>query len=239
MSAIGMAMLTYANDFDDKFPRSGGKDSIWMGHIPNWRAENRFAAYGLNPDGSGGQGSITSSFYLLVKYSYPSDQREFVCKGDAGVTVFIPADEGVNGQNRLDFWDFGPEPSKHCSYSYHMPFGRYTLTKSSEPGMAVAADRNPWQDSPGASAKRFPGLYNPNGGKEAVKYGNAITHQEDAQNVLFLDMHVGQEKRSFCGINDDNIYTFWDGGDIRIGATPVVGSEPQNKLDSLLVHDAP
>ena len=239
LSAIGKAMLTYANDYDDTFPRSGGKDSIWMGHIPNWRAENRFAAYGLNPDGSGGQGSITSSFYLLVKYSYPSDQRFFVCKGDPGVTVFNLTDEGVNGQNRVDFWDFGSEPSKHCSYSYHMPFGRYPLTTSSDPGMAVAADRNPWMDSPGASAKSYPGLYNPNGGREAVRYGNAIAHQEDGQNVLFLDIHVGFEKRSFCGINDDNIYTFWDGGDIRIGTPPTIGSEPQGKLDSLLVHDGP
>jgi hypothetical protein len=103
--------------------------------------------------------------------------------------------------------------------------------------MAVAADRNPWQDSPAATAKPFPGIYAPDGGKEAVKAGNAIAHQEDAQNVLFLDVHVGQEKRPFCGINDDNIYTYWDGGDIRIGAPPTIGSEPQDRLDSLLVND--
>jgi hypothetical protein len=103
--------------------------------------------------------------------------------------------------------------------------------------MAVAADRNPWQDSPAATGKSFPGSYAPDGGKEAVKYGNAIAHQEDAQNVLFLDIHVGQEKAPFCGINDDNIYTFWDGGDIRIGTPPVIGSAPADRLDSLLVHD--
>jgi hypothetical protein len=54
---------------------------------------------------------------------------------------------------------------------------------------------------------------------------------------LFLDIHVGQEKQSYCGINDDNIYTFWDGGDIRLGSPPVIGSEPAERLDSLLVHD--
>jgi hypothetical protein len=54
---------------------------------------------------------------------------------------------------------------------------------------------------------------------------------------LFLDVHVGQEKRPFCGINDDNIYTYWDGGDIRTGAAPTIGSLPQNRLDSLLVTD--
>jgi hypothetical protein len=45
-------------------------------------------------------------------------------------------------------------------------------------------------------------------------------------------------KNPFCGINDDNIYTYWDAGDIRIGAPPIVGaSEPGGRLDSLLVHD--
>jgi len=240
LAEIGMSMLTYANDFDNKFPRSGGKDSVWMGRILDWRAKNRFDAYGLADDGSGGQGSITSCFYLLIKYSYQPPQKAFVCRGDAGVTAFNPADEGVGGQELVDFWDFGSEPTRHCSYSYHMPFGRYVLTKSSESGMAVVADRNPLQDSPAATAKPWPGIYNPAGGRKAVKYGNAITHQEDAQNVLFMDFHVGQEKRPFCGINDDNIYTSWDGGDIRIGAPPIIGrSGPQDRLDSLLVHDGP
>jgi len=106
--------------------------------------------------------------------------------------------------------------------------------------MAVAADRNPWQPSPGAAGKVWPGTpipYNPDGGKEAITVGNAIQHQGDAQNVLFLDIHIGQEKRPFCGINDDNIYTYWDGGDIRVGLPPVIGSEPGDRLDSLLVTD--
>jgi hypothetical protein len=190
----------------------------------------------LNADGAGGQANISSCFYLLVKYAEVTP-KSFICKGDAGVTEFNPADDAAGNKNLIDFWDFGTEPSKHCSYSYHMPFGEYALTTSSKPGLAVAADRNPWQDSPAASAKQYPGLYNPNGGKEAIKYGNAIAHQEDGQSVLFVDTHVGFEKRPFCGVNDDNIYTYWDGGDIRIGAPPVIGSEPKGSFDSLLVHD--
>jgi hypothetical protein len=93
--------------------------------------------------------------------------------------------------------------------------------------------------SPAAEAKQFPGIYSPTGGKDAINYGNAIAHQGDAQNVLFLDIHVGQEKRPFCGINDDNIYTYWASltGDPRIGVAPVIGSVPFDRLDSLLVHD--
>jgi len=120
-----------------------------------------------------------------------------------------------------------------------MPFGLYALTTSSEPGMPVAADRNPWMDSPAGAAKTpsGPPPFDPHSGTEAIKVGNAIAHQEEGQNVLFLDSHVGFEKRSFCGINDDNIYTHWDGGDIRRGGLPMTGSEPQNRLDSFLVHD--
>ena len=235
LSGIGKAMLIYANDYEDELPRSGGRNSLWQARIPAWNALNRFSAYGVGTDGSGGTANISSCFYLLVKYAEVTP-KSFICKGDSGVSEFKPSNDGAGDRDLIDLWDFGLEPETHCSYSYHMPFGLYALTTSSEPGMAVAADRNPWQDSPGASAKDI-SLFNPDGGKESVKIGNAIQHQEDAQNVLFLDIHVGQEKRSFCAINDDNIYTYWDGGDIRIGSMPTIGSEPTDRLDSLLVTD--
>jgi hypothetical protein len=237
LSNIGKAMLIYANDYEDEFPRSGGRNSIWAPTIPSWNAYNRFMAYGLSADGSGGQASISSCFYLLVKYAEVTP-RTFVCPGDVGTTEFRLADVDAGFSRLIDLWDFGPEPSRHCSYAYHMPFGLYALTTSSDPAMAVAADRNPWMDSPAAAAKNFPGGFHPDGGSEAVKYGNAIAHEEEGQNVLFLDLHVGFEERSFCGIHDDNNYTYWSGGDIRIGSPPIVGSQPSDRVDSLLVHDS-
>jgi len=237
LSGIGKAMLIYANDYEDELPRAGGRNSTWAVQIPDWTATNRFNAYGVTAAGEGGTASISSCFYLLVKYAEVTP-KSFICKGDSGTSEFKPADDGAGNRDLIDLWDFGTEPWTHCSYAYHMPFGLYALTTSSEPGMAVAADRNPWQNSPAASAPTFPNGFNPDGGKEAIKAGNAIAHQQDAQNVLFLDIHVGQMKQPFCGINDDNIYTYWDGGDIRIGAPPVTpGSEPADRLDSLLVTD--
>jgi prepilin-type N-terminal cleavage/methylation domain-containing protein len=238
LSGIGKAMLIYSNDYDDELPRAGGRNSVWSSPIPDWTALNRFNAYGLAADGSGGQGTITSCFYLLVKYAEVTP-KSFICKGDSGTTEFKPADEGAGDRELIDLWDFGTDPRTHCSYSYHMPFGLYALTTSSEPGLAVAADRNPYISSPMAEAKAFPGTFNPDGGTEAVKAGNAIQHQDDGQNVLFLDNHVSFMKQPFCGVNDDNIWTYWDGGDVRIGAMPVVfSSEPQDRTDSLLVDDA-
>jgi len=237
LSGIGKAMLIYANDYEDELPRAGGRNSTWAVSIPAWDATNRFNAYGVSATGDGGTANISSCFYLLVKYAEVTP-KSFICKGDSGTSEFKPADDGAGNRDLIDLWDFGIEPWTHCSYSYHMPFGLYALTTSSEPGMAVAADRNPWQNSPAAQAPAFPNGFDPTGGKEAIKAGNAIAHQQDAQNVLFLDIHVGQMKNPFCGINDDNIYTYWDGGDIRIGAPPVIGSStPQDRLDSLLVDD--
>jgi hypothetical protein len=243
LSGIGKAMLIYANDYDDELPRAGGRNSTWSGRIPQWLADNRFTAYGLSADGSGGQATISSSFYLLVKYAEVTP-KSFVCKSDSGTTEFKPSNYGAGGRELIDLWDFGPEAVNHCSYSYHMPYGLYALTTSSEPGMAVAADRNPFIDSPAAEAQGKIDLiagFNPDGGREAINLGNANAHQEDGQNVLFMDSHVNFEKRPTCAINDDNIYTFWtDNTEIgkQIGALPLPGvSEPADRLDSLLVND--
>ncbi len=243
LSGLGKAMLIYSNDYEDEFPRAGGRNSVWGSPIgngaTNWLANNRYAAYGLGADGSGGQATITSSFYLLVKYAEVTP-KSFLCKGDSGTREFKPSEYGEGARELVDLWDFGGEPLEHCSYAYHMPYGLYALTTSSEPGMAVAADLNPWIKSPAAEAK-LPALlssYNPNGGREATNVGNAIAHQEDGQNVLFMDSHVTFEKQPFCAINDDNIYTCWDGTDPRIGGIPIPGAtEPKGRLDSFVVHD--
>ena len=235
LASIGKAMIIYANDYDDELPRSAGRRSVWRNRIPNWMASNRFGAYGVAANGQGGVGSISSCFYLLVKY-VEVEPKSFVCRRDKGTSEFKPADDGAADRDLIDLWDFGNDPTEHCSYSYHMPFGLYALTMASEPGMAVAADRNPWIESPMSEPKDI-SLFIPDAGRQAIKQGNAVQHEEEGQNVLFVDGHVSFEKVSYCGINDDNIYTFWDGGDIRKGVPPFVGSQSQARFDSLLVHD--
>jgi hypothetical protein len=184
--------------------------------------------------------SVTSSLYLLIKYADVSP-KTFICPGEQGATEFKPADYDVDDKELTDLWDFGAEPREHCSFSYHLPCGLYPLTNSSEPGMAVAADPNPWIDSPFVVGKE-PDLFaqfNPDEQGKPVKIGNAITHREEGQNVLFMNGHVCFEKFAFCAINDDNIYTFWNGGDIRRGHLPFpLASEPADRLDSFLVNDS-
>jgi hypothetical protein len=236
LSGLGKAMLIYSNDYDDEFPRAGGRSSVWSSKIPDWHADHRFDAYGVDRmDGTGGQVTISSSLYLLVKYAEVTP-KSFLCNKDKGVKEFSPADYGVRNLELIALWDFGLEPTKHCSYSYHMPYGPYALTTSCEPGLAVAADRSPWVSSPFVKAKDI-SRFNPDGDREAISNGNSVSHQSDGQNVLFMDAHVDFERHSFCGIDGDNIYTFQDGQDIRRGAVPNIKSQPANRLDSMLVND--
>ena len=235
LAGLGKAMLIYAGDYDERLPLSGGSDCAWAPRIPDWKADNLFEAFNMQVDGSGGQTSISSSLYLLVKYCDVTP-KSFVCRGDHGTTEFKPSKYGVDESMLFDLWDFGPNPPMHCSYSYHVPFGEYRLTAASKPGMAIAADRNPWIDSPFEKAGDFR-AFDPNSGPRAIRAGNTFAHDRDGQNVLFLDNHVSFEKRPFCGVNEDNIYTYWNGEDIRRGTPPKLGSKPADKMDSLLVND--
>ena len=230
LSVIGKAMMRYANDNNGELPRTGGEGSYYT-DTANWRGADRFEAFYLNSDGSGGMTSISSCFYLLVKYANVAP-KFFVCPGDSGTTEFKLGGVDAGDRKLVDLWDFGPLASDHCSYAYHMPFGSYPLNTSCEPGMAIAADKNPWVSSRVA----FPGKFSPDGDREAIKAGNSVSHQEEGQNVLFLDNHVSFEECSFCGINDDNIYTFWEGLDIRIGFF-LLPEGPKDRKDSLLIHD--
>jgi prepilin-type N-terminal cleavage/methylation domain-containing protein len=252
LSGIGKAMLIYANDYEDELPRAGGRGTVWGGSV-TWDAIDRIRAYTLGADGSGGSATITSSFYLLVKYAEVTP-KSFVCKGDSGTTEFNLANypnRAANVEELIQAWDFGGAPAgdlarTHCSYSYHQPYGVYALTSSSEPGMAVASDRNPWIPSPAAETPKTFASFKPDipptftGTADQAKYGNAIAHQEDGQQVLFMDMHVNFEKRSYCAVEDDNIFTFLAGGlgHPELGTPPVAfQSVPGHRKDSLLVHD--
>ncbi len=252
LSGIGKAMLLYSNDYQDELPRAGGRNGTW-GALNNWLAPNRVQAFNMNPDGTGGSATVSSCFYLLVKYTEVTP-KSFICKGDSGTTEFKLSDVPNlgTGYELVDVWDFGDsktnpaENYKHCSYSYHAPFGVYALTVSSEPAFAVAADRNPFLESPAGApvnvANFTPDLVGYGGNTEKAKQGNTLAHQLDGQNVMFLDTHVSFEKRSYCSVEDDNIYLVSRNpttGDAygNMPLVPGVKDQIKNRKDSVLVHD--
>ena len=57
-------------------------------------APSRQVAYGTDAMGSGGAATISSCFYLLVKYTEVTP-KSFICKGDSGTNEFKLADLGV------------------------------------------------------------------------------------------------------------------------------------------------
>lgn len=243
LAGIGKAIAVYANDYDGGLPITGGPGTAWGPGLRDWKAHSRAEAFGLDPNGIGGAATVSASLYLLVKYAGMSPES-FVCRWDKGAAMFRPGKYGVGTEKLSAFWDFGPDPARHCSYAYHLPYGPYRVTTSSEGNMVVAADRNPWIDGPREKAREFslfqPDLLSSNGTTEQALQGNARSHNCDGQNVMYLDGHVQFAKRAFCGLEDDNVYTSWDGRDRVRGVPPKpYESQPAHEHDSLLVNDPP
>ncbi|MEN6574768.1 MAG: hypothetical protein ABFD90_00385 [Phycisphaerales bacterium] len=243
LQAIGKAMSAYANEYEDMLPVAGGKGTRWAASLANWSAADHHEAFGLDPNGTGGQATISSSLYLLIRHAYGDvTPRTFLCKNDKGVKEFDPADCDLRDKNLADLWDFGPNSTEHCSYAYQTVYGGYTLSQKSENwGFAIAADRNPWIDPPSGKAAEFSQFtpdFSPYGGTwEQAEQGNAVAHQRHGENVLFLDLHVEWERRPYCSLEDDNVYTAWNGDDKARGVPLKLGSVPADAKDSLLVND--
>lgn len=163
ISGIGKAMLIYSNDADDEYPIAGKGDAPWdpAGTINLWTDQ-----VGRHYGTWGEPVTVTSSFYLLVKYADVTP-KQFVCKGDVGTKVFKLSDaKGVPDeiQNLEQVWDFGSGElstmksrlvtGQYCSYSYHLPYpddsppvyGRFAISPALFGDSPVCADRNPYLD---------------------------------------------------------------------------------------------
>ncbi|MCU0917673.1 MAG: hypothetical protein MUC88_24390 [Planctomycetes bacterium] len=261
LSTLGRAMLIYSSDYQDALPKAGGVINTWVPTLPDWRAPDRASAYALTrvrrdqATPLAARITTTSCLYLLVKYTEVPPQK-FVCPSEPGTHEFTlgeAREQLPGGYELIDAWDFGGRyddrhnPSRHCSYAYHMPFDRAALTVANEPGMAVAADRNPWMEpkrarhpTEGWAAFRARAATDP----AAVRFGNSDAHQREGQTVLFLDTHVGLQKRATCGVERDNIYTIAPGKSEAAGErepAPRVYDEarPAHRTDSVLVQEVP
>ncbi len=261
LAGIGKACLIYANDYEDEFPKAGGRTNTWIRGLDNWALDpdtDNVHDRVYNVSGPSGEVTVSSSLYLLVKYAEVTP-KQFVCKGESEVSEFEIEEWIEDGQvprsvTLTDLWDFGKyvdeakNSTKYCSYAYHHPFGQYALTVASDPGMAVAADRNPWLADPAGAIKRFedfiPDIGKDGGTADQAMVGNSDAHQREGQNVLFLDTHVNFEKRAFCAINNDNIYTIagtssQDNARV-VGRIPILGADAKatlQKQDSVLMQD--
>ena len=227
LSGIGKAMLIYANDYDEQYPRAGGRDSRWtrskLGKITLWYSTTGAVdAYGT------GIVTVTSSLYLLVKYADVTP-KQFICKGDIGADVFELSDESDTPINFeiVDAWDFGSNPGKRNSYGYHMPYANMSrdpakpMSPVLNPASPLCADRNLYFDINAELYTKDGDLKDPSLETTSVgnttrevytdddRKGNSACHQREGQNVLFNDSHVAFERFPNVGIDNDNIYQSW------------------------------
>ncbi len=238
LSAIGKAMIVYSEDNELDFPRSGGRLSKWsdLGKILKWDAvaagtPAQRLAFGPPP----AKATITSCFFLLVKYS-DGIPKMFNCGGDIGASIFKLSDSAnTTLTNIKDAWDFGNGddgdglewPGEYVSYSYHMPFTHqnllagtnacFALQNADSSASPLCADRNPYLDKNAIliytdrkDAEDEWSLFDPkNGFYDASKVRNSASHQREGQNVLYVDGHVEFEKSPNCGIQNDYIWMNW------------------------------
>ncbi|MHC4334452.1 MAG: hypothetical protein ACYSUV_11980, partial [Planctomycetota bacterium] len=203
-----------------------------------------------------GLATITSSFYLLAKYSMATP-KQFLCRGDVGAVEwkFEKYDRAVriemDMRRAFDFGDgsraggmSGPQlpyPGEVVSYSYHMPYSpaayphtTYRLTDLSNPASPVCADRNPYLD------KNAP---DPPGDPNAIRSYNSALHFGRGQNVLYKDGHVKFETSPIVGLAGDNIYTYRTSSatDPSLGTGPVDDGDPAaypwDQTDALLLGE--
>ena len=205
LKGIGTASAIYAGEDDSgRFPCAGCRKSIWGSTV--FDAPDADTAFSCTT--GTGQASISSSLYILVKYDYATT-KQFICKSDPDSDT----DEFRTGEP-FKLWDFG-DPVAQCSYAYHMPYDdgsglHFRLSSASNPALAMAADRNPWN-----IAISIAGTLPNDASFGPKEIGNSAAHGREGQNVLFVDSHVDFSKTqgtevegrgSNCGLNDDDIY---------------------------------
>ena len=244
LSRLGKVMAIYANDYEDEYPKAGGRTNEWVSEIANWKAQSRRDAYSI--ERTQGKVTITSSLYLLIKYAEMTP-KDFVCPGEAESCEFdlakVPEDLPDNYQ-LIDAWDFGGwydepnNPSRHCSYAYHMPFDHFALTLAADAEMAIIADRNPWMDPKLVSDPNWGWKSFQSGNTETLTHGNSDAHDRRGQNILFGDLGVRFEETPICGVDQDNIYTLASDADDNAPRPKVYDTiRPTNRRDSVLVQD--
>jgi hypothetical protein len=241
-------MEVFAEDNEGLYPRAGGPGSTWTYHgvLQRWDGGRggMDEAFGIIRDPEGnittpGEATITSSFYLLVKY-YGVQPKQFVCKSDTGASEFKFKEYRTRARTLEEVFDFGdgqgfsgylPMPGEVVSYAYHMPYSSYpggpslTIRDTSSPRSPVCADRNPFLDKNTYDLYSSPEIDD-----------NSASHQGKGQNVLYRDGSVQFETSPNVGIGGDNIYTY---GDDPNGTPPYGNGDgiPFSPTDAYLVGE--
>jgi prepilin-type N-terminal cleavage/methylation domain-containing protein len=241
LKGINSGMLVYARDNDEDYPRAGGAGSTWSpnGKLIYWDgglSGTEDEAFGIGTNAAGeitipGKATVTSSFYLLVKYG-GIGPRQFICRGDDGYKEFkLSYFPLALIKNMKQAWDFGDGslpyriyPGEFVSYTYHLPYSQspgnvmsFGIIDQSNPATPVCADRNPALD------------------KNTPTEGsvNSMAHRQKGQNVTYKDGSAYFAPTPNVGLAEDNIYTYRDD---RVPTREGQGF-PESERDAYLVSE--
>jgi prepilin-type N-terminal cleavage/methylation domain-containing protein len=182
LNQIGIALLNYANNNHNQFPRTLYDPTALPVAGTNPAAPDPFGA------GGPAANDVTAAIFLLSReMGFPvglfNDPYTDEIEG-------VP-DPAPNLTGRSNFSDY----KNNLCYSYANPYpsaaavtAGFQLTHSINPAFVLAADMNP-----GIAGK------------------NSRNHEGRGQNVLFADNHVNWEIGTKVGIQGDDIYTNADG----------------------------
>ncbi len=195
LAAVYAGMAKFGTEHDGRLPYSGA-----------------FAPVPAEQTGSSPTARQTSSnsrhLYVLIQGRYVNP-RVFVCPAHRGA---VP----LNVQNPEQLADF-PQ-SLSISYSYQQMAGPVRASLTTDPNLAVLADRNPLFDDDIVRRLRGPDQ-------------NSYVHGKRAgQNVVFTSGRVAWTVRPQVGVNGDNIWVPGCSGSVRTGA-----EMPECATDSFLV----
>ena len=221
---IGQAMLLYANENRQQWPRTvvKGSNDGEVTQFTGATADNPFAGTGRPDDND-----VTAALFLLVR-TQDIGTEVFVCpSSNDDKDVFEPGNTSEDSaQERGNFTD-----STNLSYGIANPYGTatgYRWNANQNPEFAVAADR-------GAKTQST-ALTQGSAASEQKKY-NSPNHDGDGQNVLYGDGHVEFKNTSWAGVRNDQIYTpttVDSSGNMNIVVGHATNANPAHQFDSVI-----
>ena len=160
--------------------------------------------------------------------------------------------------NRFDFKGY-----TSLSYGYQLPYGRKAKPKEGlDARQPINADKGPFFDAGTTSTGNgtTPDARNTQAAPTVTQVGNtddailkadtdkwrpfnSRNHNQEGQNLLFIDGSVRFEKKPIVGVNSDNIYTQMTDytfrgsllGNFALGNNAMSGQGPRTDTDSMIV----
>jgi hypothetical protein len=241
---IGRGALLYANEHKGHFPRTyyqpgTGLPNDNRGGRGNAPVNNPFNL--TSPSSPVGACNVGASLYLLVRGGYVPGSA-FACPSNPMAQSF----DQLSADNFANF----PSPMRTFnSYSYAalFPSARavnegWRFTTRNTPDWPLAADLNPGKGGKNFTTDDLQDVTSVRytDDRRAMARGNSNNHNNEGQQLVYVDGHVEWHTTPFAGPNRpgrgwrDNVYANTNGVDPATGLGGAVHAQPYDRLDIVL-----